>query len=559
MLPRLIVGVRKRLLLRLLFNGLGQALTAFTLAWLTRQMIQELSGSSDAASDSLSMVFLLSIIGFILIAIVILILKVRERVDAEHLGQSYVTSVRLKLFRRLVAGSLQGKGNRQPRLGVTMTRLITDLNSLKNWVSVGVARVAVAAVSIIGSLLALAYFSVLVALVATGLVLLCIICGLSLTSLLRKRVRQARRRRGQLASNLGEKILALASIVLFAKIDAENSRLRWQSRRLTKALLKRMEVVGLLRSLPDVLLPLLTAALMSLTATDYLSLGELIAVLLITGMMTASLRDLAQAWDYRQSYLEARLRLLTLLAQPRSQLREPRKNVANVPETKAIDLAFENVEVTGVCNQISAQVNAGERVLLTGDSGSGKSTLLMLAAGLIASQKGRVLLNGQAIRRYKQTSRQHIVQLVSPQLPLLRGTVFDNIAYGIATEDKEGITYIADVCGLTEENSLLPAGLDYGVEERGRNLSTSLCSRIALARALAVQPKLLLIDDLSFVLDSDMSVLLQRILASYDMTVIIASPIKLTAIQVDKIWQLQHGHIVENVNSTTALQAVTAR
>ena len=143
-LPRLLSGPRRALMIRLLLNGVAQAASAFAMAWLLREAMSGLRTGAPAGTPSWQIIG-----GLVLAALVILGLRVREQIDAERLGQDYVMKTRLRLFQRLAAAP--ARTERPARFGLTMTRMITDLNGLRNWVSMGVARMAVSSVSIVGS------------------------------------------------------------------------------------------------------------------------------------------------------------------------------------------------------------------------------------------------------------------------------------------------------------------------------------------------------------------------------------------------------------------------
>jgi ABC-type multidrug transport system fused ATPase/permease subunit len=520
---------------RLLLNGLGQVGAAFAIAWLVRHALEGLR--MGGASWPL-------MAGLFASGGAILGLRVLERVDAERLGQDYVMKVRLRIFDQIAA--MPSRTEHAERFGLTMTRLVNDLNALKNWVSTGVARMAVASVSLVGTLGVLTWFDPLAAAIAGVIVLLCVGLGLGLTPILRGHVRESRRRRGRLAGNLGEKVLAADTVQHFGRTERERRALRVQSRRLVDALVRRMRVSGILRSLPDAALPLAVAGLIGLVSWDVaanrVAGGDLVVTLLLLGMIMASLRDVALAWDYRLSYEEGRRRIESILAAPR--VRESRRAV-DLEGTGPLALEFRDVHVVGVLEGISVRAEAGERVLVTGATGSGKSTLVALAARLFDPDQGRILLAGRRLRRLSLVSLHRAVQLVSPVLPLLRGSVAENLAYGLGEGDAERVETAAALCGL-EESTLLPQGMATRIRERGQNLPDGLRARIALARAIAASPRLLLIDDAAFSVDAEARAALRRVLAVTEATVLFVAPEGSEIPAADRIWQLEDRRVQES-------------
>ena len=123
-------------------------------------------------------------------------------------------------------------------------------------------------------------------------------------------------------------------------------------------------------------------------------------------------------------------------------------------------------------------------------------------------------------------------------MPLLRGTVGENINSGLVDTDPEWVEIVLEVCGLDEETSLLPEGLATRVEERGRNLPEGLRARIALARAMMPSPRLLLVDDLTFSTDPLAALALARLRRSMRLTTIVSGIEPDGVLEYDWVWKL---------------------
>jgi ABC-type multidrug transport system fused ATPase/permease subunit len=425
-----------------------------------------------------------------------------------------------------------------------MTRMVTDLNALRNWISVGVARMSVACVSLLGVLATLAWFDPLAAAVVAGVVAVCCLVAAALTPTLRARVREARRLRGSLAGNLGEKVFAFATVRHHGRVARESRRMLRQSRRMTDALVRRMRAAGLLRALPDAAFPLAAAGLVLVLGTRSAA-GDgapLVVTLLLLGMMMASLRDLLQAWDYRLSFEEGRRRIEQLLAAPRvREAREPGALEGEGP----VGVTFLRVGVKGLLRRVLVRADAGDRVVVTGPAASGKSTLLALLCRLFDPDSGEIQLDRAPLAKLALEVLESDVRLVSPELPLLRGTVRANLDYGADTADPEAVARAARVCRLDVAGPGLPEGLDSEVREKGANLSASLRSRVALARALAARPRLLLIDDPVFFVDGEARAALDDALALAGATVVVVAPSARALSGADRIWRVERGRVRE--------------
>ncbi len=522
--PRVYAGRRKRLVWRLLANGAAQAAVAFSLAYALR------SGLESARSGVLNwpIFVVITSAGFFVLA-----LRVIEAVDAERLGQDYVMRVRLRMFKRIASRPVHT--DKSGRWGVTMTRMISDLNSLRNWVAIGIARAVVAGITLFGLLATLSFFNPTTGATMAVLVLVCLGVSAALTPALRRNVREARRRRGRLANNLGEKVLAFQTVRHFGQTSEELNRVRSHSQRLRDALVRRIRTAQFIRILPEVTLPIAIGAVVALTAFSLQAPEDTAVTILLIGMVTASLSELARSWDYRLSFEEGRRRIGEILAGP--QIKEA-SNAALLSGSLPLSVSFKEVYAGRNVGPFSFAASAGETVRVSGPTGSGKSMLLMLAARFLDPTEGEIRLNDEPLTSINIDSLQEAVQLVAPELPLLRGTISENLNYGLGREENAWIEKVADVCGLNDEPVILAEGLDARVEEQGKNLPQGLRARIALARAAVMRPRLLLIDDTSFVVDEQAGAALREVVDLLGATTLIVSNEEILPVPVDKMWQI---------------------
>jgi ATP-binding cassette subfamily B protein len=177
-------------------------------------------------------------------------------------------------------------------------------------------------------------------------------------------------------------------------------------------------------------------------------------------------------------------------------------------------------------------------VRVSGPPGSGKSTLLALVARWLDPRRGGIEIDGVALRRLSLASLGRTVQLVTPDVPLLRGRIIDNLTYGGDAIDDEWLAKVAAICGLRESDPLLPDGLETRTEEQGRNLPEGLRARVALARAAAVSPRLLLIDHPTLLVDPEARSAMLAVVGLLGCTAFIAAPEGPPLFPADREWSL---------------------
>ncbi len=547
-LPHLLHGKRRLLFARLVANGVGQAAAAVAGGLLVHALFQRVARpSADAAAAEPAGIAWMAAALAATIALS-LALRVIERRDAARLGEDYVTQLRLRLFDALSATPAPG---RRRSLGPTMLRFVTDLTAVRQWVSNGLARLAVSALAIAGGLAAIALIDPLGGALVTAIMGAAALAALALGGPLERRVRELRRRRARLAARIGDRLRMLSVVQMAGQARRERRSLARNSRALAEASVDRAGVVGLVRVLPDAALGLSTLSVLVLAslrlAAGDASSGAVIATLSVLGAMAPQARALGRVFEYAKTYRVATDRLRDILSGVRRA--RPAAAAAEIPAPADGRLAIENLSVAGALDGIEASAGPGAVVALVGPSGAGKSALLGALAGLLPLRKGRVLLGGCDLAALDGEARARAVGMASPDLPLLKGTVRRNVAYRLGKASDAEVADAIARAGLDADLARLPGGLSARVAENGANLPFGLRQRLGVARALAGDPVLLLLDEAEAGLDAEARAALDRLLArarrSARQTVILVTREPARILSADLVWHLCEGRLVE--------------
>jgi ATP-binding cassette subfamily B protein len=231
---------------------------------------------------------------------------------------------------------------------------------------------------------------------------------------------------------------------------------------------------------------------------------------------------------------------------------------------RAPRIAFEHVSFSyrgesgdPVLKGITFAAEPGTTVAILGATGAGKSSLVKLIPRFYDVSDGRVTIDGVDVRTVSQDSLLAQIAIVPQEALLFSGTVRDNIRYGEPTASDERVLEAAQAAQAHDFISELEHGYDSRVEQRGGNFSGGQRQRIALARALLLRPKILILDDSTSAVDVETETHIQQALArlgEQQTRVVVAQRIS-TVLRADKIIVLDEGRVVAEGNHAALLRS----
>ena len=172
-----------------------------------------------------------------------------------------------------------------------------------------------------------------------------------------------------------------------------------------------------------------------------------------------------------------------------------------------VAVAFKDVTLTyqgdqnAALNHISFTALKGQTIGVIGGTGSGKSSLVNMIPRFYDATEGSVEVFGEDVRRYRFASLRGAVGMVLQKAQLFRGTIADNVRFGNASASSEVIEHALGVAQASEFVQTKEGGLEFGIEQNGRNLSGGQKQRMTIARAIAKQAPILILDDSASALD----------------------------------------------------------
>jgi len=331
----------------------------------------------------------------------------------------------------------------------------------------------------------------------------------------------------------------------FAQAAERNRRAQYAAERL-KAI--QYPVVGFLEASAILLLFLLGAwqiAQGNLTSSEFVSFGAGVLMLIDPiAIVTANYNDIKQSEASLDRVGDLLALQPTVLERPDAIALPP---MAGRLECRQLRFAYA-ADRAPVLDGLNLSVRPGETVALVGSSGAGKSTLVNLLPRFYDPQAGCVRIDGTDIRRVTLASLRRQIGIVPQETMLFSGTVAQNIAFGRHAFDRQTVEAAARTANAHPFIEQLPQGYQTPIGECGTNFSGGQRQRLAIARAIWPDPRLLVLDEATSALDAESEALVQQALArvTRDRTVVVIAHRLATVRSADRILVLEGGRIVES-------------
>ncbi|MCK6190242.1 type I secretion system permease/ATPase [Pseudomonas sp. EYE_354] len=292
-----------------------------------------------------------------------------------------------------------------------------------------------------------------------------------------------------------------------------------------------------------------------------LSMGGLVACYMLSGR---ALGPLAQLSGLLTRYQQAKVTMVSVdqmmeLPQERNFDERPlsRKTLQGAMAFREVDFTYPNQQNLAL-RGINLTVRPGEKIGIIGRSGSGKSSLAKLLVGLYQPDSGSLLVDGVDIRQIDVSELRHNIGYVAQDIQLLAGTLRDNLVSGARYVDDEMVLQAAELAGVHEFARLHPQGYELQVGERGQNLSGGQRQNVALARALLLNPPILLLDEPTSAMDNTGEERLKQRLQAVieNKTVILVTHRASLLSLVDRLLVIDRGQILADGPKAAVMEAL---
>ncbi len=392
--------------------------------------------------------------------------------------------------------------------GQLMSRATVDLQTVRFFLGYGLiffVQHVITIVAVTAVLFALEWRLALIALTITPLL---VAVAYRYSAVSHPVLRDVQQRLADVATVAEESIVGVHVVKSFAQEGRRQARFERSSndvfRETVRANRQRAVYVPLLSFLPMLAQGAVLLAAGHMVVSGSLSLGGFFVFNLLLNMLVAPLRMLGMWIGQAQRATASGERIFELLDEPEGIADRPHAaDLGPGPGAVRFErLSFAYEPGRAVLEGIDLEIPAGRTVALIGHTGSGKTTLASLVPRFYDASAGRVLVDGVDVRDVTRRSLRREIGVISQDPFLFSATVRENIAFGVPEATQEAVEAAARAARAHEFVERLPKGYDTVIGERGITLSGGQRQRIAIARALVIDPRILILDDATASVDA---------------------------------------------------------
>jgi ATP-binding cassette subfamily B protein len=479
---------------------------------------------------------------------------------SESIAQSVILKLRQYIYDHLTRLKLSFY-DKTP-VGTAVTRSISDIQTITDLFSSGVITIAGDLIQIIVIMSCMFYMDVKLTLITLTVVPVLLFAANRFRKGIRDTFQDVRNQVAKLNAFLQERITGMQIVQLFNREKEEKRRFDKINQAHRDANIRSVYYYSIFFPIVEVLVAVSFALIVwygsGSLVRGSIEFGELTAFIMFINLFFRPIRAIADRFNNIQMGIVAADRIFKLI-----------DDVDNIEQTTEVaapkfsgDVKFDHVwfayqNEEWVLRDVSFHLPQGKTMAIVGATGSGKTTIASLVNQLYQQQKGDILLDDINIQSLNITSVRQQIALVLQDVFLFSGSVKDNIRLHNDDIDIEKMIDAARSIGAYEFIEKLPGGFDYNVMERGMTLSLGQRQLVSFIRALAFDPRIILLDEATSSADTETEQLIQKAIDRLleNRTAIVIAHRLSTIAKADEILVLEKGEVKERGNHASLMAA----
>ena len=405
----------------------------------------------------------------------------------------------------------------EQKVGQLMSRVTSDLFDITELLHHGPENVAISLIKIIGAFIILFSINPYLVTAAFALVPFMLIFAYVCNKRMKLAFKKNREKIAEINSQIEDNLSGIRAVKSFANEDMENHKFQMGNDGFLAAKKNSYHYMGLYHSGLTAFTAMINVLVIVcgglMVTRGIVNVTDFVTFLLYINVFTDPVKTLIDFTEQFQNGYSGYERFIQMLdIMPDIEDAPDAVNLENVQGNISFeDVSFQYSKENGtVLEHIDLYVPAGEYVALVGPSGIGKSTLCSLIPRFYEVSAGRVLVDGQDVRRLHLKSLRDNIGIVQQDVYLFAGTVYNNIAYGRPGADADAVIEAAKNANAHEFIMELPQGYDTDIGQRGIKLSGGQKQRLSIARVFLKNPPILIFDEATSALDNESEKVVQE-------------------------------------------------
>ena len=527
-----------------------------TVPFFTQKIIDLFLTGEDAAENLANHkdLFFQLIIAMIVLTLVRTLIVYLVCMDVEHVSQKVLYRIRTHLFDKIERQDMQFYNTY--RTGDLMTRVTGDLDAVRHMIAWVIRSIVESLALLLATAAYFFYMDWLLALSILAIAPFIMIIIVLFRNKVAPRHKELREKLSYLNTAAQENISGNRVVKAFAREDYEIKKFDEyntdSSRTNKKTAMTWLTYCPYIETFAHLMPAVLLVVGGLFIIGGRLTMGEYVAFSGLIWAVQNPMRMLGNIMNEFQRFSAASDKVMEIyysephIVDPEDAVDLPNRFKGKV-EFKNVSFRYEDGNLP-VLHNISFVANPGETIAIMGETGCGKTSLIQLIPRFYEPTEGEVLLDGINVNKMKLSQLRKNIGLATQDVLLYSDTIDGNIAYGDSSLTKEEVEKFAKYSAAAKFITKMPEGYDTVVGERGVGLSGGQKQRISLARALAVKPAILILDDTTSAVDMETEKQIQHSLNELDFPctkIIIAQRVSTTKC-ADKIIIIQDGRITES-------------